>query len=239
MFDTDVTAGVLQVTHSDTHWLATGPDGGYCTADAAYNISVPDDFDRTDLDTYVSDRRLRAGFSAAGPVLLTGVALDHARGARSGPVEVIATAGLSNPATLPMDPAGEPTAADEPPPAPDPGDQPTGTVNLIVGTTCRLDDGTLASLLGTAVEAKTATLLATTGFSGTTTDAVIVGSDPTGESASFVGSTTAIGAATRACVREAIRASLEARYTDRPLPESVDDAEYGTRTDRSASVFTI
>jgi len=232
MFRTTVEAGVLQAHRPDTHWLSTGHDGGYRTADAAYNITVPEGFDRTDLHDYSIERRERSGFAPAGPTLLTGVDLTHARGARAGPVEVVATAGVSNPAELPMEPTGNPgdIGADAGPP---------GTVNLLVGTTRALSDGALATLLATAVEAKTATLLAETGFSGTTSDAVAVGCDPTGKPAAFAGSATPVGRATRACVREAVRASLRSRYADRSLPDSVADAEYGVRTEREADVFAV
>lgn len=230
MFETTIEAGVLRTYRPDTRWLATGHDGGYRTADAAYNVSVPEGFDRTDLTTYCTERRERAGFAAQGPTLLTGVDLAHARGARTDSVTVVATAGVSNPAVLPMDPAGESRHVGD-------GPAPPGTVNLLVGTTRSLSDGGLATLLSTAVEAKTATLVAETGFTGTTSDAVVVGCDPTGRSADFAGSATPVGAATRACVREAVCASLHSRYADRPLPSSVADADYGVRTEREAEVF--
>lgn len=230
MYRTTVEAGVLQFARRTTRWLATGPDGGYRTADAAYNVSVPEGFDRTDLATYRTERRERAGFDIAGPTLLTGVDLVHARGARTGPVTALATAGVSNPAALPMDPAGETGGSCRD------GSRP-GTVNLLVGTTRALSEGALATLLSTVVEAKAATLQATTGFSGTTSDAVVVGCDPTGQRADFAGSATPVGAAARACVRDAVRASLDSRYADRPMPASIDDAAYGVRTDREATVF--
>jgi len=47
---------------------------------------------------------------------------------------------------------------------------------------------------------------------GTTSDAVVVASDPDGDPATFSGSATRVGAATRACVREAVDAALDARY---------------------------
>jgi len=230
MFSTTTGSGVLQAYRPDTRWLATGHEGGYRTADAAYNVSVPEGFDRTDLAAYRTERRERAGFAAEGPTLLTGVDLTHARGARAGPVTVVATAGVSNPAALPMEPTGEPSDCGD-------GPAPPGTVNLLVGTTRALSDGALATLLSTAVEAKAATLVAETGFSGTTSDAVVVGCDPTGQRAAFAGSATPVGAATRACVREALRASLDSRYADRTRPSSVADAEYGVRTEREAAVF--
>lgn len=234
MFEPTVRDGVLQVRRSETRWLSTGWSGGFETADAAYNVSVPEGWDRTDLDAYVTERRAEAGFQVDGPALLTGVDLTHLRGARSGPVEVYATAGVSNPATLPMAPdeSAERTTTDAPPP-----DDHVGTVNLLVGSTRGLDDAALATLLTVAVEAKTATLLAETGFTGTTTDAVVVGTDPDGEATPFAGSGTEVGAATRACVRDAVRASLDSRYATGDLPMSVADAEYGVETDRAATVF--
>ena len=228
-----VADGVLRVSGPD-RWLATGPGGGYRTAPAAYNISVPEGFDRTDLDAYVAERRERAGFERAGPALLTGVDLVHARGARTDTVTVVATAGLSNPAALPVD--SDAAASDDDTEGSIP-DREIGTVNLLVGTTRALDRGALATLLATAVEAKAATIQSLTGFTGTTSDAVVVGSTADGEPAEFAGSGTPVGAATRACVREAVRASLDSRYADRESPDTVADADHGVRTDERAIVF--
>ncbi len=230
-FETTKTDGVLQARRPATDWLSTTWDGGFETADATYNVTVPAGWDRTDLDDYVDQRRRRAGFDAPGPTMLTGVDQVHARGARLGSVSAIATCGLSNPTTLPMDPTNEPSGeANE--------RRPPGTVNLIVGTTRALDPGGLANLLAVVVEARTATLLAETGFTGTTTDAVVVGCDPAGDPASFSGSATSVGADTRAAVRDAIRASLRSRYPEADYPASVADAAYGTITSREATVFT-
>lgn len=237
--------GVLRVTRPETEWLSTGWNGGRCVADCAYNVSVPEGWERTDLGTYVDERLERAGFEptatdTAGPALLTGVDIADARGARRGPVTAYATAGISNPAALPMDP--EPVEADNMDgPAADESalEQGRGTVNVIVGTTRALAPGALANLIAVAAEAKAATLLAETGFPGTTTDAVIVGHDPSGSPAAFSGSGTEVGAATRACVRDAIRASLRVHYADSDvtLPESLADAAYGVSTDDRAEVF--
>ncbi|WP_123537836.1 adenosylcobinamide amidohydrolase [Halosimplex salinum] len=242
MFDSEVAADVLCARRPGTRWLSTGFSGGYETADAAYNVTVPEGFDRTDLCEYVAERRERAGFEAAGPAMLTGVAQRHARRARLDGVEVVATAGVSNPASLPTDgeSAGEAgpvggSGRDDPP-------RP-GTVNLVVGTTRALDDGALATLLATAVEAKTATMLAETGFTGTTSDAVVVGSDPSGERAAFAGSATPVGRAARVCVRDAVGASLAARYehadTDDAVPESVSAADYGVVSAGAATVSRV
>lgn len=230
-FATTIREGVLQVRRAGTRWLSSGWDGGFLGAPAAYNLSVPTGFSRTDLDTYIDERRRKAGFSHPGPALLTGLALRHARGARSESVGVIATAGLSNPAALPMRPDGsdDSTGTDD--------RRHTGTVNLVVVTARALDDAGLTTLLATAVEAKAATLVATTGFPGTTSDAVVVGCDPAGEYEHFAGSATPVGAAARACVRDAVSASLRSRYSESALPETVEAAQYGIQTTRSTESF--
>jgi len=233
MAETTVADGVCRLALSGGRWLATGFDGGYADADAAYNISVPTGFDRTDLDAYADSRLADADFADDGPRLLTGVEMRHARGARRGSVTVVATAGITNPARLPLPPDGDAAHGD----ADD--RRPPGTVNLLVATARALDDGTLATLLATAVEAKTATLQQATGFSGTTTDAVAVGCDPAGDPADFAGSGTAVGSATRACVRDALVASLDARYTEDDYPATVADADHGVRTDERATVFQL
>jgi len=238
--------GILQVSRPDTEWLSTGWNGGRCTADCVYNVSVPDKWERTDLGAYVDERLERAGFEptaadATGPALLTGVDIDDARGARCGPVTAYATAGVSNPAALPMEPGADTdsdeTVDDTVETELEPG---RGTVNIIVGTTRALAPGALANLIAVVAEAKATTLLAETGFPGTTTDAIVVGHDPSGPPADFSGSGTEVGAATRACVRDALRDALCVHYTDNDVtcPDSVSDAVYGVSTDTRAEVFS-
>lgn len=263
--------GVLQVHQPRAEWLSSGANGGRIRADCAYNVAVPDGWNRTDLEAYVVERLERAGFSPASgpgrehgrgdgrggsrvlevPSLLTGVEMADVRGARCGPVTAYATAGISNPAALPMEPpggslpgageGGDATTTTDSADDPASSDQPPGrgTVNVIVGTTRSLADGALANLLAVAAEAKAATLLAVTGVPGTTTDAIVAGHDPHGEPTQFTGSGTVVGTAARACVREAVRASLEAHYADRdssPQGAAVD-APYGVSTDVEAAVF--
>ncbi|WP_423996391.1 adenosylcobinamide amidohydrolase [Halorubrum trapanicum] len=252
MFEATVSEGVLRLRRPGTRWLSTGWDGGRSRAATAYNVTVPKGFDRTDLAAYRDERLARAEFGAEGnvegdhdaaPTLFTGVSMDHARGARLGPVVAYATVGLANPATLPVEPEAASTAgtagATESREAtglteerPDPG-----TVNLIVGTTRRLAPGAAANLVAVAAEAKAATLLAAAGVPGTTSDAVVVGDDPAGEPAEFSGSATAVGGAARACVRDAVRASLRSRYPDGDVPGPAADAEHGVVTDERAEVF--
>ena len=232
MCETSVAAGVCRLSLSG-RWLATGPGGGYRDGDAAYNISVPEGFERTDLGDYATERLTSAGFQRDGPALFTGVDMDRARGARSGPVTTVATVGLSNPARLPVH--GPPRESGPELDTENGAVDPTrGTVNLLVATTRTLSDGTLATLLGTAIEAKAATLCTVTGFSGTTTDAVAVGSSFEGKNSQFAGSATDLGADTRVCVRDSVLASLAA-YSEPPA--SVAEADHGVVTGGRAEVF--
>lgn len=238
-FEPTVADGVLRLRRPGVRWLSTGWDGGFADADAAYNVGVPEGWDRTDLDRYVDGRRASAGFDTDGPALLTGVEMRHARGARSGPVVALATVGVSNPAALPMEPGADAErGAGQKDERGETGEESdVGTVNLVVGTERALGDGALANLLAVVVEAKAATLLSVAGFPGTTTDAAIVGSAEDGEPATFSGSATAVGGAARACVRDAVLASFRSRYADRDAPGTVDGAEHGVVTDRRTTVF--
>lgn len=268
VFETTVREGVCRCRRPGTRWLSTGHAGGLSTEPAAYNVTVPDGWPETDLDAYADERRRAAGFEAPGPTLFTGVDLRHARRARFGAVEAVVTAGVSNPAALPVAHAGGGDAegsddGDEAEwndgdeggwngdgdgsrhrgdrPVGDgsgPGSQGPGTVNVVVGTSRALAPGALANLVAVAAEAKAATLLARVGVPGTTTDAVVAGSDPDGEPAAYSGSATPVGRAARICVRDALAASLDSRYARAgdDLPTSVEAAEYGIVTDGRAIV---
>ncbi len=255
----DGVEGITRLLRPDARFLSTGFDGGSRRADAAYNVTVPEgwgDDGPRDLRTYVDGRLTDAGFPSPSdaPTLLTGVDQRHARAARLGSIVVVATVGLSNPAVLPVETASTSTGASDgrvqgapatdgrdPTVASDPSDDrpPVGTVNLLVGTTRALSAGALANLVAVAAEAKAATLLATVGFPGTTSDAIVVGSAPDGDAAEFSGAATPVGDATRACVRDAVLASLRSRYADEPVPASIEDATHGIVTDRRAEVTLV
>ncbi|PSP96050.1 hypothetical protein BRC84_02340, partial [Halobacteriales archaeon QS_1_68_44] len=123
-FEYDRTDDRLTLRRPGTRWLSNAAvpvgragegaarPGGTVTADAAYNLTVPEGFGRTDLAAYVAER---LGGPVSAPVLLTGVSQRHARGARCRSVTAVVTAGLSNPATLPM-PGTEPEPPDPEPP---------------------------------------------------------------------------------------------------------------------------
>jgi adenosylcobinamide hydrolase len=232
VFAATVHDGVCRLARPDTRWLSSGHAGGEHRAPAAYNCTVPEGWDRTDLDAYVAERLAAAGFEADGPALLTGVDQRHARRARLGPVEAVATAGVSNPAALPVE-AGEADADRHADRDADPTHH-AGTVNVVVGTTRALAPGALPNLLTVAAEAKAATLLELVGVPGTTTDAVVAACDPAGDPAQFSGSATAVGGAARACVRDAVAASLRSRY-----PDGEYERASGVVTDERAAVSEL
>ncbi|AUV83855.1 adenosylcobinamide amidohydrolase [Salinigranum rubrum] len=237
MFEPTVRAGVCQLFRRGTRWLSTGWDGGGSHGDAAYNVTVPEGWPETDLAAYVASRREDADFDAPGPTLLTGVSQEHARRARLGSVEAVATAGVSNPAALPVESLdGDEHTTDRTDATDD--SRPPGTVNVVVGTTHALAPGALPNLLTVAAEAKAATLLSVADVPGTTTDAVVAACDPDGSLASFSGSATPVGRAARACVRDAVLASLASRYAERSVP-TVADAPYGVVTDVRATVTRL
>ncbi|KAB1192350.1 adenosylcobinamide amidohydrolase [Haloferax sp. MBLA0076] len=246
MFEATQRDGVCRIYRPETRWLSTGYAGGESHGPVAYNVTVPDGWPETDLDAYIDRRRTDAGFEETGPTLLTGVEQQHARRARFGPVEAIVTAGVSNPAALPMefesedaDASEEGTLGETNRPSSPSDDDHLGTVNVVVGTTRALEPGALANLVAVAAEAKAATLLSRCGSPGTTTDAVIAASDPAGESESFSGSATPVGHAARVCVRDALLASLDSRYATVSIPRDVDSAQYGVVADDRADVSRI
>lgn len=225
-------AGVTRFARPETRWLSTGANGGQSAGPAAYNITVPEGWDRTALDTYVDERLEGAGFDEQGPALLTGVDQQHARVARAGPVTVLATAGVSNPA--PLLEREQPTATDRSAVSNGTQSPPEhgGTVNVLVVVDRQLRPAAQANLLTVVAEAKAATLLDIAGVPGTTTDAVIVGSAAGGTDSDpvrFTGSATPVGAAVRCCTRDALQASLKSRYAETDLPDSVEAADHGIR----------
>jgi len=242
MFEATRRGDVLELRRPETEWLSTGWEGGRCRADALHSLTVPEGWYPEEMAADVDERLADAGFERDGPVLLTGVDARHARGARLGSVEVFATAGVSNPAELPIP---DPWCETEPEEcearetqAPQGDDRPRpGTVNVVVGTERALEDAALANLVAVAAEAKAATLAELVGVPGTTSDAVVAATDPAGEPSEYSGSATAVGAAARVCVRDAVSAALAARYPEQEVPVGVDEAEYGVVADERATVF--
>ena len=228
MFGYERTDDRLTVRADGTRWLSNGFDGGYTTADAAHNFTVPEGFERTDLGAYVTER---LGAVPDGPALLTAVPQTNARGASHGPIEAVVTAGLSNPALL---------AVGDPPDNTDDAIDGTGafrpgTINVFVGSSAPLTDGGLAGLLATAVESKAATLSELAGCTGTTSDAIVVGCSDGTDATPFAGGATVVGNAARVCVRDALEAALRATY-GRELPDP-HRAEHATVTSGAADVF--
>lgn len=208
---------VIRISRPKTRWLHTGWRGGTWQTDYAYSVSVPSDWAGSDVASDVMDRLIDVGFTDSGPTLITGVASDHARVAIADDVEVLATAGLSNP-TNGVDPLAP------------------GTVNLVVITELALVDGARANLLAMVAEAKAMTLDRLAGVSGTSTDAIIVGDNPLGEPCRYSGSATEIGSATRSAVAAAVTSALHARYGNESLRLAVEHAPHPV--DRTVDVPT-
>lgn len=246
VFESTVRGGICRLRRPGTRWLSTGYDGGPSRADAAALLSVPGEWDETNVSDYVRRRLDAAGFEVSGPALLTGVAMRHAHRARRGPVEAVVTAGVNNPAALPVGDGLAAASSDSAGRSPtdtadgdDPDARHAGTVNIVVGTTRSLAPGALANLVAVSAEAKAATLLAEVGVPGTTSDAVVVGCDPAGDTATFSGSATPVGSAARICVRDALTAALASRYGEESPPESVEAAEYGVVSHSVAEVQRV
>lgn len=232
VFDPTVRDGVCRLARPGTRWLPTAPGGDRRVADAAYNVTVPDDWRATDLAAAARERRERAGFDDDGPTLFTAVPQDRARRARLDGVEAVVTAGLSNPTVLPVGDADVPadrSGASGDPTAP-------GTINVVVGTDRALAPGALADLVAAAAEAKAATLSTRAGVVGTTTDAVVAACDPGGDPERFAGAATPVGRAARVCVRDALLASLDAGDES---PSAPDDATGGTVIGARADVSRL
>ncbi len=231
MFETTHNEGVLQLAYRNAKWVSSGWNGGITTAHSAYNISVPDPWEHTDLGTYEENRRSQAGFSTPGPSLFTSVSLEHAYITTDYPVSVIATAGLSNPTNY-----QSPTSRSS-------GDsanrEARGTVNLLLGIERNLPDHCLIEVLCGAIEAKTLTLLQETGIPSTTTDAAIAGCTQTDEELQFAGSATDLGQAVRRCTRDAILASLHSNYPNQQYPSDETDATYGITLTGTTTVTGI
>jgi TolA-binding protein len=87
-------------------------------------------------------------------------------------------------------------------------------------------------------ERKAATLLRSTDAPGTSSDALIIGCATHGPPVRFSGSITPVGAAVRACVRDAIAASLRSRYGS-ARPPGGTDAAHGSTTSVRPTVASL
>ncbi len=228
MFETTGRDSVCQIRREGARWLSTAWDGGYRTADAVYNVTVPEGFERTDLDAYRAERLSGAGF-AVGPTLLTVFTWNTP----ACPERVGVGAGDSG--SL----------------------EPRRVADVGSGDSRRLRRDCVES--GGRPDWRPGTAISSSVSTGRWTrarwrrcspppsrrgcDAARRGKRPRNHigrghrrlcperrARLFAGSATELGAATRVCVRDAIRASLAARYGGDALP-TVDGAEYGVVAD--------
>jgi adenosylcobinamide hydrolase len=145
------------VLKGDFEALSSGVDGGRKAVKNILNIQVPHDFPHTDAARYIKEigtsMKLDGGYFA----LLTAVEMKNVQILSDACVTVFVTAGVSNPSSL-------------------------GTINIIVISSETLSEGAIAGTIVTATEAKTRALLDKgLQFTGTTSDAIIVAYENSGE----------------------------------------------------------
>ena len=170
--------------------LSTGVDGGRRAANNILNIQVPHDFSHDDPKSYVekivASMKLEGGYVA----LLTAVEMKNVQILNDACVTVFVTAGLTNPSSF-------------------------GTINIIVISSATLSEGAIAGTIITATEAKTRAL-SDKGFhfTGTTSDAIVVAYENTGEvePISYSGPATAFGGRVAKLVRLGVKDALKAHY---------------------------
>jgi len=170
--------------------LSSGVDGGRRAVKNILNIQVPHDFSHDDPKSYIdgiaASMRLEGGYVA----LLTAVEMKNVQILSDACVTVFVTAGLTNPSSF-------------------------GTINIIVTSSLPLSEGAIAGTIITATEAK-AHALFDKGFhfTGTTSDAIVVAYEKTGEGKPvlYSGPATAFGRRVAKLVRLGVKDALKAHY---------------------------
>jgi len=236
-------AMALRLRRPETRWLSTGW-GGRLRADAAYNVSVPEGFDRTDLGAYRDDERLaRAGFkSEEDPPTLFTRRFDGPRVRRT---SRIGRRVRDRRAVEPGDVAD----------GSDGSDRSDGRCWRLGARRRGVDRGTApATRYGQPGSRNDAAARRRRGGEprrgrgrgegrDVARDGGRAGDDERrggrrrrpDRGAAFSGSATPVGAAARVCVRDAVRASLRSRYPDGDLPGPAADAEHGVVADERTS----
>jgi len=174
-------------------------------ADTIINHQVTRDFDERSPQRYMRNIAEKLHLNPAKTVgLMTAVDVRNhvAKTLRERGIEVtaIVTGGVSNPAT-----AGD-----------DLTHTPVGTINIVVLTNAKLVGGSMVNAVQTATEAKTVALHALDvrsrfskrAASGTTSDAVVVGSTQRGEATTYAGTATRLGKLIGKTVSEAVRDAI-------------------------------
>lgn len=213
---------VLEVPPGWVALSSASVGGGLVWPRVVVNISVGEDFRRTDLDAYVAER-LAALRLTEGPVtaLLTAADVRRWTGGESDGVRAWATVAPTKP-TWAARPGGigrpNPVTAGEPP-AP-------GTVNIVTALPVPLTTSALVQAVGTVTEAKAQALLqAGVPGTGTASDALVVlclDSTRAGESpVPFAGVRSPWGHRLAEAVRQAVSTGMQVS----PWPQVAADPD--------------
>jgi adenosylcobinamide hydrolase len=171
--------------------LSSGVDGGRRAVKNILNIQVSPDFSHGDPKSYIEGITASLTLKGDRLALLTAVEMKNVRILSDACVTVFVTAGLTNPSSF-------------------------GTINIIVISSETLSEGAIVGTLITATEAKTRALIDKgLQFTGTTSDAIIVAYENSGEGEPILysGLATPFGSRVAKLVRLGVKeALLKAHY---------------------------
>ncbi|MGZ8933184.1 MAG: adenosylcobinamide amidohydrolase [Halobacteriota archaeon] len=170
--------------------LSSGVDGGRRAVKNILNIQVSPDFSHDDPKSYIEGITASLTLKGGRLALLTAVEMKNVRILSDACVTVFVTAGLTNPSSF-------------------------GTINIIVISSETLSEGAIVGTIITATEAKTRALIDKgLQFTGTTSDAIIVAYENSGEGEPILysGLATPFGSRVAKLVRLGVKEALKAHY---------------------------
>jgi len=170
--------------------LSSGVNGGRRAVNNILNIQVPHDFSHDDPKSYIEGVTASMTLEEDCLALLTAVEMKNVRILSDGCVTVFVTAGLTNPSSF-------------------------GTINIIVISSEKMSEGAIVGTIITATEAKTRALIDKgLEFTGTTSDAIIIAYEQTGEGEPILygGPATPFGSRVSKLVRAGVKEALKAYY---------------------------
>lgn len=170
--------------------LSTGVDGGRRGVRNIMNIQVPHDFSHDDPKSFVESKAASLNLEGDYVALLTAVEMTNVQMLHDACLTAFITAGLTNASSF-------------------------GTINIILVSSARLSEGAMAGAIITATEAKTQALLdCRFHFTGTTTDAVVIAYENSGqgEPILYSGPATSFGKKVIKLVRLGVKDALKAHY---------------------------
>ncbi|MGZ5539645.1 MAG: adenosylcobinamide amidohydrolase [Halobacteriota archaeon] len=170
--------------------LSSGVDGGRRAVKNILNIQVSPDFSHDDPKSYIEGITASLTLKGDRLALLTAVEMKNVRILSDACVTVFVTAGLTNPSSF-------------------------GTINIIVISSETLSEGAIVGTIITTTEAKTRALIDKgLQFTGTTSDAIIVAYENSGEGEPILysGLATSFGSRVAKLVRLGVKEALKAHY---------------------------